>query len=255
MNYKSEDIRKIILKQDYQSIPPFVIPILEQFLGGELLEVESKSKTLDKQRYQFMRDIFRSINGRILDIGANSGYFSLGYCVDDNCIVDAFEGEIVYVEYLKMMSDILNLDDRLRVYGENYNFQQKPTQKYDLTLCLNVLHHIGRYFDGEINCAEDAKLRMTEYLSNLAESSSHLFFQIGFNWKGDMRLPIFKNGSKNEMIEYVSEVSQSSWSIERIGIFDPSLNDYVEPKESDMLRNDAIGEFANRPLFFMKSKR
>ena len=51
-------------------------------------------------------------------------------------------------------------------------------------------------------------------------------FQLGFNWKGDESLCLFGRGTKTEMVDFVESEFSGSWSIEHIGILDPTLRRY-----------------------------
>lgn len=83
-------------------------------------------------------------------------------------------------------------------------------------------------------------------------------FQMGFNWMGNKNTCLFTNGTKAELIDYVKAGCQDAWDILAIGI---AVNDpqghivYQDLNGENIHRNDALGEFLNRPLFIMKSKK
>ncbi|MCB0752603.1 MAG: hypothetical protein KDC52_14120 [Ignavibacteriae bacterium] len=81
-----------------------------------------------------------------------------------------------------------------------------------------------------------------------------LVIQIGFNWKGDIRFPLFENGTKGEMINYLKSNISKKWEISKIGIAEQIENkiEYKSLSNNNIVRNDRLGEFLNRPLFVLK---
>ncbi|MCF6204852.1 MAG: hypothetical protein L3J59_14485, partial [Methylococcaceae bacterium] len=92
-----------------------------------------------------------------------------------------------------------------------------------------------------------------EYLSR---KTRYLVFQLGFNWKGDVKKPLFKNGTKEEMISFITKGVESSWEVKSIGIAEKTNNKYIYKNinTNNIKRDDSLGEFLNRPLFILKSK-
>ncbi len=86
--------------------------------------------------------------------------------------------------------------------------------------------------------------------------SSYVILQLGFNWKGDRYLPLFDNGTKSEMIAFLQINIESFLDITRIGIAQKKDNNviYSDLTDSNIERDDSLGEFLNRPLFILKSK-
>ena len=84
---------------------------------------------------------------------------------------------------------------------------------------------------------------------------SILVLQLGYNWKGDREKCLFKQGTKEEIISFIKESCDKYWVILEIGIAEKFDNCVVYKAISDQnkARNDAIGEFLNRPIFIMKS--
>lgn len=84
----------------------------------------------------------------------------------------------------------------------------------------------------------------------------YLAFQLGFNWKGDKKFPLFEKGTKSELIDFIEHGVPDCWSIQKIGIAERTIDTvaYKELNKDNIQRDDALGEFLNRPLFIMKSK-
>ena len=82
-----------------------------------------------------------------------------------------------------------------------------------------------------------------------------MVFQLGFNWKGNRNLGLFENGSKVELIDFIAEGVKNYWTIEKIGIAEAANNsiEYCDLNDNNIIRNDKIGEFLNRPIFILKS--
>jgi hypothetical protein len=101
-----------------------------------------------------------------------------------------------------------------------------------------------------------AKVKIIEQLNNISKSASTLVFQMGFNWHGNTKTCLFKDGTKREMIDYIAEGTKNNWEILSIGIperLDNGQIVYREMNEINIPRADSLGEFLNRPLFIMKS--
>jgi hypothetical protein len=83
-----------------------------------------------------------------------------------------------------------------------------------------------------------------------------LVLQIGFNWHGNIEQPLFLKGTKREMINFVTDGTENNWEICSIGVAQSVEGEivYCDLNESNIERNDSLGEFLNRPIFIMKSR-
>jgi hypothetical protein len=94
-------------------------------------------------------------------------------------------------------------------------------------------------------------------INSLANKTDILVFQLGFNWKGDRNIGLFENGTKQELIDFVKQSTSKNFEVLSIGIAE-RINDivqYVELNNTNIKRDDSLGEFLNRPLFIMKTRR
>jgi hypothetical protein len=59
------------------------------------------------------------------------------------------------------------------------------------------------------------------------------------------------------MINFISDGVKDFWSIDKIGIAKQSNKgiEYFHLNEDNIKRDDKMGEFLNRPLFILKSKK
>lgn len=95
---------------------------------------------------------------------------------------------------------------------------------------------------------------MIDCINQLARCAKILVLQLGYNWKGNRDLPLLKNGTKQEMIEFIQEETKYAWDIVSIGIAEGEKNNikYFELNENNVERKNELGEFLNRPIIILK---
>jgi len=59
------------------------------------------------------------------------------------------------------------------------------------------------------------------------------------------------------MIRFIKEGSQDNWEILNIGVAESTKVGikYIDLNKRNIRRDDSLGEFLNRPLFILKSKK
>ncbi|MCQ8131005.1 class I SAM-dependent methyltransferase, partial [Methylomonas rivi] len=193
----------------------------------------------------------------ILDIGGNTGYFTFESLNHDAKHVDYYEGNNVHAKFVKEALKVLQLEDKVNIHENYFLFNNIKSEKvYDVVFLLNVLHHIGDDYGDTSLSKEKALESILNSLKSLAGRADVLVLQIGFNWKGDCRLPLFANGTKKEMINFVRDGIKGYFDIVSIGIAEKGEHGviYNSVNELNIERNDALGEFLNRPIFILKSQ-
>jgi hypothetical protein len=241
MNQQIENLKLLYAQSSKHSNYQILPQILKPFINEDDIEVKSR---YEKERLDYM---LKQINPRglsFLDIGGNSGYFSFELLAHGAKNIDYYEGNTAHAKFVQRASEMLKLDNQLHVFNEYYDFQKKLERYYDVTLLLNVLHHVGDDYDDKNLSLNKAKQRISKSLNAMAERTTILIFQLGFCWKGDRNLFLFEGGTKKEMIDFVSESIKEYWTIEHIG--EPvSGNKIIDENlvNDNIIRNNSLGEF------------
>jgi 2-polyprenyl-3-methyl-5-hydroxy-6-metoxy-1,4-benzoquinol methylase len=225
---------------------------LAKILGAGAVDVESR---YERERLEFIQRHLQLRGTAVLDIGGNTGFFTLEALDAGACFVHCFEGNPEHASFVKTAASVLGCADRIEVTNAYYDFRKQLHREYDVAFLLNVLHHLGDDFGGEKASVEDAKSDMADCLLHMADVTEILIFQLGFCWKGDRHLLMFPRGTKQELVEFVADSTKGAWSIEKIGV--PTMTgkgkvSYELMSDKNSSRDDAMGEFLNRPLFIMR---
>lgn len=240
----SADLDVVSKHSHYQTLHPLVH---KQF---DVPDSYRPRKMLEHQRVDFVKRFLSMQGKRVVDIGANTGYFSLAAADGGAARVDAIEGNAEHATFLSRCVDALKMNDRVFVSNRYVNFAPYDVGHADVVLCYNVLHHLGDDFRGGVE-KDDALRGMAEALRQLVLRNANVVFQMGYNWQGDPGLPLTENGTKTEIIDFVSASLDSVKADVIVGCYDPAADAYVEANETNLGRFDALGEFANRPLFII----
>ena len=225
---------------------------LENYIGNDTIEVTSR---YEKERLKYFLENVNVTGKSVVDIGGNTGYFTFELLKADAVKANYYEGNEAHALFVKEASSILELQDRLNVYNEYFLFDNSMKENHDVIFLLNVLHHVGDDYGDDKLSKEKALEMITQSLRNLATKTDTLVFQLGFNWKGDRHLPLFENGTKQEMIDFIESATKDIFEITNIGIAE-KIDDtivYMPINDNNLQRFDDLGEFLNRPIFVMKS--
>ena len=245
------ELRSLLLASskhsDYQLLHPSLGALL-----GDLPQPEGRHEA---QRHRYMAGRLSMADRTVLDIGANTGYFTFAALADGARKVVSQEGNAEHARFIQLAAAGMGLSERLEVRPAYFDFKGSSDDRFDVALCLNVLHHLGDDFGDRSLTLNAAKQEMLEALNRLALQVHDLWLQIGFNWKGDRRYPLFGSGTKAELIDFVRRGTQGSWRIQDVAAVHPGTRDYAPLSEANAERFDALGEFLNRPLFHMTSVR
>jgi len=226
---------------------------LSELLDENLITVNSR---YEKERLEYIFNKISVKDKRVLDIGGNTGYFSFEILEHGASNVHYFEGNKHHAEFVKLAANELGYTDKISINNEYYTFKQSEPQNFHITLLLNVLHHIGDdYGDKSLNIKK-AKENILKQINAMANKTEYLIFQLGFCWQGNIKTGLFEQGTKLEMLDYLDKGTRQHWDILHIGIAEKNDGNviYADINTANEHRNDALGEFLNRPLLILRSK-
>lgn len=252
-NIKLKELKRLYENQSKHSNYQILPNRLSAILKTEELNIKTR---YELERLSFILKSIETNGKTILDIGGNTGYFSFELIDNGAKFVHYYEGNKIHADFVKLTSSVLNVENQIRITNKYYSFTDEDIGTYDIVLLLNILHHLGEDFGSKDITIEEAKGEMLLKLNSLAQKTIWLVFQIGFNWKGNKNLGLFKDGTKSELIKYIKEGVKNNWEIKHIGIpeiFNNTIT-YCEMNQTNLHRNNNIGEFLNRPLFILRSK-
>jgi 2-polyprenyl-3-methyl-5-hydroxy-6-metoxy-1,4-benzoquinol methylase len=234
----------------YQGVPAE----LEKYIDLNNVNVKPH---YDYERLTFILEFINPLNKKIMDVGGNTGLFSFELLRAGAESICLYEGNKVYAEFVKTASNLLGFNNRLKIINKYLTFTDElDSKRFDIILLLNVLHHIGDDYGDRSLSIVNAKIEILRSLNYLADKTKYLIFQLGFCWKGNRNLLLFKKGTKKEMINFIVDGTNEKWLVEHIGIPEEVNGqiEYKKPTDINMERIDRLGEFLNRPIFLMKSK-
>jgi SAM-dependent methyltransferase len=210
----------------------------------------------EEERLAYIESVISTKGKTILDIGCNTGYFVFELLDLGAKHITCFEGGDYHSQFVDLATKLLGKEKHIHIVGDYYDFEDGKSQSYDVTLLLNVLHHLGDDYGNQKLTMNEAKQHMLVQLNRMSERTAYLVFQMGFNWKGDITQCLFENGLKAEMIDFIRQGTRNDWEIAAIGIAEGSKEKckYQHMNDDNVVRRDDLGEFLNRPLFILKSK-
>lgn len=233
----------------YQVLPPAVLDLLPQ----DAVQVKSR---YERERLDYIASRLDLRGCRVADIGGNTGYFSFELLERGATAVRHIEGNTAHHRFVAHAAERLGLADCLHSENRYIDFERPDLAPHDVVCLLNVLHHVGDDYGDPATRAETVQQTMRDALQRLAPLAHHLVLQIGFNWQGDPTRPIFAHGSKAEVIELVRQLD-ADWAVQAIGIAERHDGRvvYRDLDARNIARDDSLGEFLNRPLFILRSRR
>lgn len=226
---------------------------LEKILPTQDLSVQSR---YERERLTYLAEHIDFAGKAIADIGGNTGFFTFEACELGAKNAVYIEGNAEHADFVRQAAIALEMDGTVEVVNEYYDFNKPSDDRFDILFLLNVLHHIGDDFGASELKQESALSLMVENLNALAPSVDIMVFQLGFNWKGNTSYPLFENGEKAEVIEFVKQHCSAHWDVKNIGIAERKNGRirYSNMSADNIERDDSLGEFLNRPLFILRSK-
>lgn len=261
---------------NYQNVPAFV----RDALGYQ--ESIDESWRGDTARYAYLLQELDLYPGqRVADVGANTGFFVLSLAQRfPDCYFVAYETNPNHVDFIRLVVEAFGLAN-VSVQASSIDLQGvQDLPAFDVLLHLNVLHHAGHDFDrGKVNAPQDIDRYAAAYLGSLADKSSIMAFQTGYNWGGDKARPIIPPQNQPDMVRWlVSLFERTGWQIDAMAFaVKEELGDAVyrnlpiallrkvqhSPEAAselvDLLRTyhpeQFKGEFYRRPMVICRSKK
>lgn len=258
----------------YQSLPEFVEKALDL-----TIELNHNWRS-DRPRYDYLVEKVSFEGRRVVDIGANTGYFALSLAKAYGAEVTAYEANPNHARIIARIAAAFDLPNVV-VKAEGIGLDEVGALvPCDVVLFSNVAHHAGHDFDRDkVPSREAVKDHLVAYLSGLSKKAKLLFFQMGYNWGGDKRTPIVPVGDNAAMLKYAADAfDRSSWSIrsaalgykngETIAFVDVDWARIVERAAVDRrattdslaalvhhgISQEGMSEFYRRPLFICERR-
>ncbi len=102
------------------------------YQGFKAVGITGKRST--EERYiEYEMDSWLSPQNNVLEVGANSGFFSIKMVLEKGCFVDAVELNPYLVEIGKLTADYFKVQDKISFFQENF-LSFKAKKKYDVIL-------------------------------------------------------------------------------------------------------------------------
>lgn len=232
---------------NYQSLAPQLV----ELLGESALFASSM---YERERFDFIHRHVELDGRTVIDIGANTGYFSI-QAASAGARLAVFEGNPEHATFIDEAASAIGLGDRIEVAAEYFRFEANDNARYDVAFLLNVLHHVGDDYGDSQLTIDQARDSMRASLQHLSACCATIVLQLGFNWQGNVDRPLFERGTKREVIDFICECAPGYFEIASVGIATGSKADisYIAADDDNIVRRDDLGEFLNRPLFILRS--
>ena len=234
---------------NYQALPTCLKPIID----AAALATHSRH---EPERLAYILNSLAIKGKSVMDIGGNTGYFTFEAADAGARKVTYIEGNTAHADFVRTAARHLRKDDVIDVRNAYFDFcDYSAADACDIVLLLNVLHHLGDDF-GSLDDPSRIKEQILRRLNSVSQIATYCVFQMGFNWKGDRNSCLFERGTKQEMIDYIAAGVEPCWEVLRTGIAErvPGGIVYNDLNDSNIARDDSLGEFLNRPLFILKSR-
>lgn len=227
-----EDIKAYLLSQSkhglYQMLPPSLIkemPELEKF---------SFSRRLDDKRYEWFSNKLDFAGKKVMDIGANIGYFSFRLALEKNARITIYEPHQQHIKAIEAIKTILDIpESKIKCVNQGVALDDiKNLPEQDIILLFNVLQHAGEDYDKEyVPDISQWREYTINYLKSLRLKTESLVYQMGYTWLGHE--DSFCND--DDIIPFTVKLLQDAgWKISHCGVIGNVLN----PHYIDLPFND-----------------
>jgi hypothetical protein len=269
------DLLQVLYAQDskhahYQTLP-------EPLAHGLGLNFEINEEWRgDRTRYRSILEWIPDEDGlRILDVGANTGFFSLSLAHDrPRARITACEPNPTHARIIRLLASSGGYTNLATTEMPASIARLEAFAPQDLVLHLNILHHAGHDFDcGEADSPEAFAGYGIRYLARLAGRTPRLVFQMGYNWGGNKTLPLVGRDDQAGKVFFTRMLlERAGWSVEAVAFaragnpsepigyerFDPAgIPAAREPLQSwlaERYGSRVWSEFYQRPIWFCRNR-
>jgi protein-L-isoaspartate O-methyltransferase len=219
----------------YQNIPLFA----RDALG--YTETINERWRGDSSRWEYMQHYLDFSNQSVLDVGANTGFFtlSLAHKYPDS-VFTALEGNVNHAEFIRLVATQLGMTNVRVISGYLDLAALDSLAKYDTILLYNVLHHAGADFDKDLVPSRDDLFGyLVKFATMLRGHCARSAFQMGYNWCGNKQQPVVALRDDAGKCLYTCRfLRQAGWVIEAIAI--PRHRKGAIPVSHENLPEDVI---------------
>ncbi len=221
---------------NYQQIPPILLDKIP-----ELKKLQKNSIRLDEQRYEWFSEKLDFKNKNVLDIGANTGYFSIRLSTEKDAQVIAYEPFEKHYKAIVEIKNFLSLpDNKLKVEKKGIAINDiEKLPNVDIILFFNVIQHAGEDFDSDkVKNINQWYNYAVEYLQKLAQKANYIVFQMGYSWLGH-------NGvfcPENQIIEFTLKLfKDAKLQIKHFAVIkNPLLPKYIDITPENHLKHPIL---------------
>lgn len=240
----------------YQSLPSFVA----EALGGDL-DID-RSWRGDHHRLAWLERVVDTPPRRVVDIGANTGFFLLSACHRWGVPGVAYEPNPNHGDVVRAVAAAFDLEVRVETRGVDLAGAGAVTEPGDLVILLNVLHHAGVEYDtDEVSAPTDVPAYATRYLERLRAPGARLLLQLGYRWGGALDAPIVEVDEVDRFVALnVAIAEDAGWQVDRVAVPEPDGDLHVMRDVSVDAARSGLGwsvppgtrEFNRRPLLLAR---
>ena len=230
----------------------------------------------DRPRYPLLKEfIQQGPSASVLDVGANTGFFSLSLAADLKAsAITACELNSTHAKIIRFLAEIGGYSP-FHVTEQPADLQHVDAfGHFDVALHLNILHHAGHDFDkADVPDRGSFMQYGVRYLSGFRATADRMVFQMGYNWGGNKELPLVALNDQAGKVRFTMELLDGAgWDVQAIGLAKRDGADAAvvlekfapdslpsDPSELDSFLKARYGEhlwseFYQRPLWFCKSR-
>lgn len=189
----------------YQLLPDFVV---EE--SGIQVDINTRWRG-DESRLKYFYQALDFNGCSLVDIGANTGYLSLSIGYKYDCQVTAYDINPNNVGFINALAEYFGLTNVRAEVLEVSLTNLWRLKAADICLNLNVLHHAGTDFDVQVVEGPDGmESYVSRYLDAVRDRYALHVMQLGYNFGGDKRRPLFGGIYPKRMLAFWVRCAQQS---------------------------------------------